>query len=66
MTGHRHAEIEAIAWDLLDDAQHDIEDSRRIYNGLRDALIALVPHVTDPPGCSTRCALPPVPTEPTR
>lgn len=38
VTPERHAEIEATAAALRDDAAHDIEDKRAIYEALIDLL----------------------------
>ena len=58
MTPQRFNEIEAVALELYDDACYDIENTREIYNAIRDCLIALVPHVpVDEPFCEQRCAL---------
>lgn len=45
MTPERFNEIEALALGLLDEARLDIENTRAIYDALRDALLAVLPLV---------------------
>ena len=59
MTPQRFNDIEALAFDLLEDARYGIEDKREIYDAIRDCLLALLPHVTTGDPFSTmHCRLP--------